>query len=271
MIDLNSIKKGKEILPLKVGIYGVEGIGKSSWAASFPAPIFTQTEDRLSHIDADKFPLVESFDDAMETLKILYKGDHKYQTHVTDSVDALEKLIHKKVCADAGEEAVVSNKKGSDLAYGRGYLMAENIFRQYLKGLEALRSKRSMNIVLVGHSEIRRFDDPMRESYDRYQLNLHKRIRAMLKQWLDCLFFANYEILLKTEEKGFGAKDKKAIGAGRRIISTEERPSFDAKNSYSLPFEIEMVEGAGYSALNEHYQSWAGVSKTKTVKTKKEN
>ena len=266
MIDLKSIKKGKELTPPKILIYGVEGIGKSSGAATWPAAIVTQTEDRLSHVDVDKFPLVKTYDNAIATIKTLLQEKHDYKTHVTDTADALEKLVHQKVCADAGEDSIVSNKKGSDLGYGRGYVLAENLFRRYLDGLEALRNQRNMTIILVAHSQIKRFDDPMRESYDRYQLNVHERINAALKQWCDCVLFAQYEVVLKSEDRGFGEKDKKAVSGGRRLVYTEERPSFDAKNSYNLPFEIDMPIGGLYNNFIEHYKAWAGVGKKETNK-----
>ena len=42
--------------PLKVLLYGPEGVGKSSFAAEFPDPIFIQTEDGLLHLDAPRLP-----------------------------------------------------------------------------------------------------------------------------------------------------------------------------------------------------------------------
>jgi hypothetical protein len=272
MIDLKSIKKGIEKLPPRILLYGVEGIGKSTWATSAPSAIVTVTEDRLSHINCDKFPLANSFEEAMETLRALYaaKGGG-YKTHVTDSVDWLEKLIHKKICQEHGESSIISNAKGSELAYGRGYLMAEKIMREYLKGLEALRGL-GLTIILVGHEQVKKYDDPMRESYDRYQPNLHERIREMLKQWCDCVFFANYEIVLKKEDQGFGKTENKAIGGQKRFLYTQERPAFDAKNSYDLPLELEMKRDNGFLVFENEFQKW--VKKNVIVKKteeKKEN
>ena len=259
MIDLKSIKKGKEVTPPKILIYGVEGVGKSTAAASWPSAIVTQTEDRLAHISVDKFPLVSSFEEAMETLRVLYKEKHSYKTHVTDSVDWLEHLVHAKVCREAGEEAIVSNKKGSDLTFGRGYVLAAKLMQKYLDALNTLRTQKGMTIVLVGHSVVKTFEDPLRENYDRYELSVDKKVKAIIKQWVDCAFFASYEVFLRTEEKGFGGKDKKALGSGKRIVYTEERPGFDAKNSYDLPFELPMIgadKGGLFSVFDKHYKKW---------------
>ena len=252
MINLQSIKIGKEATPPKIFLYGVEGIGKSSWAASAPSPIFTQTEDRLAHIDAAKFPLSNTFDDALETIKVLLNENHDYKTHVTDSADWLEKLIHKKICDEHGESGIVSASKGSALAYGRGYVLAEQLFRSYLKGLEALRNKKKMIIIITGHSHVKRYEDPMRESYDQFVPNLHKSCCDALKQWADCLFFCNFQIALKSTDDG----DKKAVTSGKRIIYTERRAAFEAKNSYDLPAEIDMTKENGFQVFKNFYSDW---------------
>ena len=56
-ISLASIKRGVSETPPRILIYGVQGIGKSTFGASAPAPIFLPTEDGLGVIDAPSFPL----------------------------------------------------------------------------------------------------------------------------------------------------------------------------------------------------------------------
>ena len=48
---LETIMTGKAQQPPRLMIYGSEGVGKSTFAASAPKPIFVQTEDGLSEID----------------------------------------------------------------------------------------------------------------------------------------------------------------------------------------------------------------------------
>ena len=57
---ISSITKGREAQPPRIMIYGSEGVGKSTFAASAPKPIFIQTEDGLGEIDCRKFPLAHS-------------------------------------------------------------------------------------------------------------------------------------------------------------------------------------------------------------------
>lgn len=45
------ITKGKRARAQKVVIYGPEGIGKSSFAANFPDPVFIDTEGSTDNMD----------------------------------------------------------------------------------------------------------------------------------------------------------------------------------------------------------------------------
>ncbi|MFY8072564.1 MAG: AAA family ATPase, partial [Pirellula sp.] len=47
--------RGKAHLPPRILVYGTEGVGKSSLAATTPKPIFIQTEDGLGEVDCDRF------------------------------------------------------------------------------------------------------------------------------------------------------------------------------------------------------------------------
>ncbi|MFN6303913.1 MAG: AAA family ATPase, partial [Planctomycetota bacterium] len=53
---LQQVQRGKAHLPPRILVYGTEGVGKSSLAATTPRPIFIQTEDGLGEIDCDRFP-----------------------------------------------------------------------------------------------------------------------------------------------------------------------------------------------------------------------
>ena len=51
---LESIKSGRENKPPRIMVYGQEGVGKSTFGASAPAPIIIQTEDGLRKCYADE-------------------------------------------------------------------------------------------------------------------------------------------------------------------------------------------------------------------------
>ena len=229
---LEQVQKGKQSAPRRVMLYGTHGIGKSSFGAMTPKPIFIQTEDGLGEIDCDRFPLAQTFDQVISTLSELYTKQHDYRTIVVDSLDWLERLIWAEVCKKRGVESI------EDIGYAKGYIFALTQWRQVLDGLTALRNQREMMILLIAHSKIEKFENPETDSYDRYVPRLHKLASALLQEWCDEVLFATCKVYTKVTDEGFNRKKAKGIGTGERIIRTTERPAHVAKNRLNLSDEL---------------------------------
>jgi hypothetical protein len=171
----------------------------------------------------------------MENLKSLAEEEHDFHTVVVDSLDWFEPMIHEQVCKEHGVKNIEEVLKG----YGKGYVQALNLFREYITALERLREERGMTIIQIAHAQIRKFENPETDIYDRYEIKLHKSAASLMMEHSDIILFANYYVGVKKEEKGM-SKDgrKRAVGTGERVLYTEERPAFMAGNRYSLPSEI---------------------------------
>ena len=89
---LQQIHSGQRYTPPRVLVYGTEGIGKSTFAANAPKPIFIPTEDGLDQIECDSFPLAENLSAVTDALAALINEKHDYQSVVIDSLDWLERL-----------------------------------------------------------------------------------------------------------------------------------------------------------------------------------
>lgn len=228
---LSVISTGRVIKPRRVLIHGVHGVGKTTFAASAPSPIFLPTEEGANDIDCAKFPLATSWGQFEGYLKVLAAEKHSYKTVVVDSLDWLERLIWKAVC----EDKAVSNIE--DISYGKGYVAASDWWSQLIKALTYLRSS-GMTVALLAHTKIERFENPEDENYNRYTLTLHKTASAMIQEWCDEVFFANYKVYTKSTEEGFGKTSTKAIGGDERILRTQEKPYCQAKNRLGMPGEI---------------------------------
>jgi len=229
---LEQVMSGKTPAPRRVMLYGVQGVGKSTWAACAPKPIFLQTEDGLGEIDCDKLPLSTTYDGSMKALSALYMEPHSYQTVVIDSLDWLERLIWVEVCRKRNVESI------EDIGYAKGYIFALTQWREFLEGLTALRNDKGMAVILIAHAKIERFENPETESYDRFVPRLHKLAAAVVQEWCDEVFFASYKVYTKQTEEGFNRKRAQGIGTGERIIRTQERPAHVAKNRLNLPEEL---------------------------------
>lgn len=227
--SLASIEKGIFGKPPRVLLYGIHGIGKTTFAATAPAPIFIPTEDGASEIDVHRFPLARSTDDVLANLRVLYAEKHPYKTVIIDSADWLEDMIFKKLSAEHSDK---------ELAYGKEALFAEQQLSEILTAMNFLRDKKQMTCIIIAHSEIRRFDSPMTEPYDRYQPKLQHRGSSLLQEWADAVLFATYDVSVKKEEVGFNKSVRRGISSGDRMLYTEERPAFYAKNRYGMPEEL---------------------------------
>ena len=51
---LDTILTGKQTKPRRTMVYGIHGVGKSTFASQAPRPIFIQTEEGLNGIDTQK-------------------------------------------------------------------------------------------------------------------------------------------------------------------------------------------------------------------------
>src|SRR3972149_1444613 len=96
---IENIQRGRRLVSPRILLYGVEGIGKSTFGSQSPKPVFIQTEDGLDEIDCEKFPLATTYDDVLSALAELRTEQHEYETVVIDSLDWLERLVWDKLCA----------------------------------------------------------------------------------------------------------------------------------------------------------------------------
>lgn len=225
------IISGKIIKPQKVVIYGPEGIGKSTFAAQFPKPLFVDTEGSTSHLEVDRLPRPTSWQMLKQYIKDL-KGDTMgYQTLVIDTADWAERLCEEAVCQSNGKVGI------EDFSYGKGYTYVKEEFGRLLDSLSDLIDA-GMNVVLTAHSIIRKFELPEETgAYDRYELKLGQKAgnqcAALAKEWADMVLFANYkEIVITTKD------NKKKVSGGKRVMYTAHNPCWDAKNRHRLADEL---------------------------------
>ncbi len=248
---LESIQHGRQPKPPRVLLYGVEGIGKSTFGSEAPKPIFVQTEDGLDEIDCDRFPLATKFDDVIAALKSLCNEKHDYESVVIDSLDWLERLVWDKLC----EQYAVPSIEKVDGGYARGYMHALSLWREVLDHLNVLRAA-GMVIVLIAHSKVERFEDPESSPYDRYSPRLHKHAAALVKEWCDAVLFATRKMRTQSEDAGFNRKRTLAHAIGKdggdRVMRAYGCPSCVAKNRYGIAEELPLSWSAFMTALSNN-------------------
>lgn len=247
-MSLESIRHGVSAAPPRTLLYGVQGIGKTTMLAQAPYPVVIQTEDGEGKIDMPRFPLCRSYGDVMEALTILAEGNHTYKTVCIDSLDWFEPMVWGQVVADNPTTSKAGGTASSieSYGYGKGYKMALDYWREYIEAINYLRNVMGMMVIQTAHSVIKRFESPESDAYDKYELKLHHLAGGLLQEHSDMVIFANYLVGVTEEKVGFDQKRKRAVGSGQRMLYTQERPAYAAKNRYSLPESIVFDKGGAY-------------------------
>ena len=225
--------------------YGVAGMGKTTLALNAPDPVYFQVspERPPTGITAPGFSDLDDFDTLMEGLAAIYQEDNPFKTLVIDSLDALEALVWRATCL---------RNNWRDLeqpGYGKGYLAADNVWREFITACDALRTDRNMTVVWLALAEASNHEEPGAQSYKRYDLKLHKRATGLLTQAADAVLFVNTKVVLKETEAGFGKKNVHAEGGGTRWLFADGRPAFTAKNRMGMPDMLQLPKTNPWAAL----------------------
>ncbi len=240
-MDIKIVRGGSN-LPTRLILHGVEGVGKSSFGAYAPNPLFLMTRGEtglLTLIDSGRVPDRDHFEPADSWFLLMRQLDY-----VLNSKDVTNKTLVLDVLGGAArlcEEQVCNAMfKGDPLnygAYGKGVEVTVGEWLKLFAKLDEIREKRRMAVVLLTHTIVKPFKNPEGDDYDRYVPEMNEKLWRQAAKWADVILFANFETFAKKER---GELKAKGNSSGRRIMFTERTAAYDAKNRLGLPCEIDM-------------------------------
>ena len=241
------VQQTMQIEPMKVLIYGVEGIGKTTFASKFPDPIFIDTEGSTGFINARKLPNPTSWTMLLDELEDI-KSEPRGKTLIIDTLDWAERLA-KKYLMDKNKWAAIDSTN-----YGSRYVALSDEIGKLLNKLTEIKDV-GINVVLTAHAETKKHELPDEMGqYDKYTLKLEKRDAGLAKEWADMILFFNYKTTIISDSK---SNSKKATG-GQRVMYTTHKPAWDAKNRLGLPDELPI----DFEAIRELFEAKTGMSTT---------
>ncbi len=241
------VQQTMQIEPMKVLIYGVEGIGKTTFASKFPDPIFIDTEGSTGFINARKLPNPTSWTMLLDELEDI-KSEPRGKTLIIDTLDWAERLA-KKYLMDKNKWAAIDSTN-----YGSRYVALSDEIGKLLNKLTEIKDI-GINVVLTAHAETKKHELPDEMGqYDKYTLKLEKRDAGLAKEWADMILFFNYKTTIISDSK---SNSKKATG-GQRVMYTTHKPAWDAKNRLGLPDELPI----DFEAIRELFEAKTGMSTT---------
>jgi hypothetical protein len=226
------IINGKIESAQKVVIYGPEGIGKSSFAARFPYPLFIDTEGSTKFLDVRRTPTPTSWNMLLSLIIAIKAEPTVCQTLILDTIDWTEMLCSTHVCAKSRKTSI------EEFGYGKGWTYLQEEFGKLLNLLSELIDL-NIHVVFTAHAMMRKFEQPDElGAYDRWELKLSKKCAPLVKEWTDMLLFVNYKThVVNVDGQGATKGVNKAQG-GSRIMYTTHHPCWDAKNRYDLPSDL---------------------------------
>ena len=245
------IKKGKIKSAIRLVAYGSEGIGKSTFASQFPDPLFIDVEGGTKQLDIARFPQPETWNELLAMVDAVIAEPTICQTLVIDTIDRAETLLSAQLLAESGVDSIEKYGGG----YGKGYTAIQERFnKDLLMRLDRLIAK-GVNVVLLAHAAMRKLESPDDPPYDRWELKVSKKVAPLVKEWADILIFMNYEVMV-IEENGRA----KAKGQAKRRMHANHKPTYDAKNRYGLPDDMEL----SFEPLRKIYEGTVPSRKEKT-------
>lgn len=234
-------------------------MGKTSLASEFPSPVFIQTEvGQAAGMELDSFGHLVTFGQVLDALGALATEDHKFLTVVIDSLSEMEKMVWTEVCGRNKWPSIETP------GYGKGYVEADYAWAEFIEACNYLRSERNMAIVMIAHSTINTFNDPETQSYNRYDIDLHKRGEAIIKREVDGILLLKKDVTVKTES-GKGSTRARGDGGDTRYIYTQGRPAYAAGNRYNMPDRLIYKHGEGFKILQPYFPDWAQSSSKKAA------
>lgn len=218
------ITDGKIKRAQKVVLYGSEGIGKSTFAARFPNPLFIDTEGGTSHMDVRRIEKPQTWDELLAVLNEVAITKNLCESLVIDTADWAEQLAISHICTKYKKTGL------EEFGYGKGYTYLAEEFIYFFEVLDKIIAS-GVNVVVTAHAKMRKFEQPDEMgAYDRWEMKLSKQVAPLFKEWCDMLLFLNYQTFVVATEN----KSAKVQG-GKRVIYSSHHPCWDAKNRHGLP------------------------------------
>lgn len=243
-MSLANTSNGIRQTPMRVLIYGSEKIGKSTFAAGAPSPVWLGADAGTDHLAIRRLPQPDTFRDVLDGIDEVATNGRAagIETLVVDPLNWIEALVVADVVGDSGKSLAEwggGYNRGASAAIDRWRLMKVALERAWGAGL---------NVILCAHAHVKKFEDPEGAGYERYELAMQKEAAGLFKQWVDAILFAKRESYGKVDP---ATKKAKAYGSAARLLYTEWTPAYDAGNRWCLPAELPLSWAAFVEAKAE--------------------
>jgi len=243
-IDASKVPPDRSILN------AVEGWGKTSFAAFAGDAAILMARGETGYPTLLKAGLVpsipavelQSWTEVLEQIDYLIQNPGQFKAVTLDALGGFERLCHEYVCArdfdgDWGDKGFQAYMRGYDVSISEWLLLLQRLDRLRSLGTE---------IILLSHAKVKNFKNPDGPDYDRYSGDCHDKTWAATTKWADNIFFGTFETVVLDAKGGIASATtkgrKKGMGGDQRKVFTQRRASYDAKNRWGMPWEIDISD-----------------------------
>jgi hypothetical protein len=220
-----TITRGRIVSPDRILITGMPGVGKTTWAAGAPSPLFLDLERGSHQHDIARMvptgwgEMLRAIDD--------FPADQGFRTLVIDSLSEAEASMWREISEHKGALTV------GDVEFGKGYLAAEAEWGKFFSALDRLQAKQGVEVIGIGHLVVRTATNPTGADFSRYDLAVYHKHAPLIYRWFETVGFADSEHVVN--------RDEKISYTGKRVLRLARRSGFEAKSRYrgldTLPLE----------------------------------
>lgn len=236
---LSSLEAPRGQRPIIATLVGEGGMGKTTLAASFPAPVILRVEDGTASLvgrnDVALTPVMQSSKEVLDAIAALGTEEHPFRTVIIDSVTQLNTIIEAEIVAQDGKAKSINQAMGG---YGAGHSAVSERHRTVREWAGRLASHVGMNVVFIAHADSETVELPDADPYTRYTIRMHRKSVSHYSDNVDLVGF----IKLKTFTTGDGER-KRAHSDGARIITCYPTPSHISKNRFGIERDLPFVKG----------------------------
>ena len=227
-----------------ITITGDPGAGKTSFASTFPKPLFILGENGLVAIPKDKrppaLPLIRHPDDLWEQLEMIAdaieSGTFEYETVVFDSVTQLDTLFGQWIVeSDHRNPKSLAQAHGG---YGAGYTALSEMHRR-IRDASQFFLDSGVNVVFIAHSETSTIELPDKDPFTKYVLRLHKKT---IPHYVDNVDLVGYMRLQSVVTGGDDNKRGKIKSSGKRELVCHTTAENISKNRYGIAKALKLTD-----------------------------
>lgn len=239
-----SPKRGVLQSPIKIGLFGPGGVGKTKAIANAQQVglrvLIIDLEQGSHYLNVDRVDDIADWKGLLDVLKcdeLLVQYDMIAIDSFTRAEEMSAEYVIKNVnCSKSGQPP--ANPSLDSYPFGEGFSFQYENFLHLLGALDRL-VRIGKHVAFTAHDCISEVPNPNGENYIRFEPRLlspkggKNSIRLRVREWVDHLLFVGYDVKATTTGKG--------QGTGKRYIFPTEMPTHMAK-SRTLGQKIEYVD-----------------------------